>query len=479
MTAPRAASSTASSTRSGATPARVAALAALSERRRRNARMRDLLRSSSALATLSERDRAQACRLALGCVAAQGELDRVIDAHLSPGVHLEPRVRDALELASFELLYLSTPDAVCVSQGVELVRSVSPQAAGLANAVLHRIAEKDVAELAAAQMRVDAGTGDASDMARVGGLPEWLCERALASLGRDRALAWARGALEPSCASVAVNRAVYTSAEAEQLLVAAGCEPESGPLVGSFVLGHPSSLAKSGLVEDVVVLPCDLAAQEVVLATAPKPRARVLEVGQGRGTKTILLEGASVASGGPCEIVAVEIDANKSALASRRMEAAGIAEHVCCCVADGRELGESRGQGLPSEPAEPIVPAGHLEPAIQPALAGTFDVLFVDAPCSGTGTTRRHPELAWSLTPENTSSCVHLELELLHAASACLAPEGVLIYSTCSLLVEEDEEVVDAFLLSPEGEAFVCERAERTTQGSDIHFYARLRRREL
>lgn len=482
MTSSKDVSNTASSASSGATPARVAALAAVSERRRRNARMRDLLRSSPALEALSERDRAQACRLALGCVAARGELDRVIDAHLSPSAHLEPRVRDALELASFELLYLSTPDAVCVSQGVELVRSVSPRAAGLANAVLHRIVDEDVAVLAAAQVRVDAGTGDASDMACVGGLPEWLCERALVSLGRDRALLWARSALEPSCASVAVNRAAYTSTEAEQLLAAAGCEPESGPFAGSFVLGHPSSLAKSGFVEKVVVLPCDLAAQEVVLAAAPEPRARVLEVGQGRGTKTILLEGASVASGGPCEIVSVEIDANKSERASCRMEAAGIAEHVSCCVADGRELGKPRGQSLPSGLAETSAPADQSEqpPASedQSALAGTFDMVFVDAPCSGTGTTRRHPELAWSLSPEDASSCAQLELELLHAASARLAPGGVLIYSTCSLLAEEDEEVVNAFLLSPEGKAFVCECAERTTQGSDIHFYARLRRCE-
>ncbi len=438
-----------------ATAARRSALSLVSERRRRDARARELLRASDELSALSERERAQATRLVLGTVAAEGELDRVIDAHLRRGARLEPRVRDALRLAAFELLYLGTRDDVCVSQGVELVRGVSPRAAGLANAVLRRVVEKDAPALSRARERVVAGAFDARDLARIGALPEWLCARALASLGDGRAAAWAVAALGPAGAWVAANR-VQRGQALLHALEEAGCAPAPGPVPGSYLLGAPARLAPSGLVECVDVLPCDLAAQEVVLAAAPEPGSRVLEVGQGRGTKTVLLEGAAVAAGGPCEIVSVEIDPRKSALAARRMEAAGISEHVRCVAADGRALG---GDDLPD------------------ALLGSFDLVFVDAPCSGSGTLARHPEIAWSLREEALPGLAALQADILRAASTRVAPGGLVVYSTCSILAEEDERVVEALLTGPTGGQFELLDARRTDlPGADTHFVARLRK---
>ena len=439
-----------------ATAARRSALSLVSERRRRDARARELLRASDELSALSERERAQATRLVLGTVAAEGELDCVIDAHLRRGARLEPRVRDALRLAAFELLYLGTRDDVCVSQGVELVRGVSPRAAGLANAVLRRVAEKDAPALSRARERVVAGAFDARDLARIGALPEWLCARALASLGDGRAAAWAVAALGPAGAWVAANR-VQRGQALLHALEEAGCAPTPGPVPGSYLLGAPARLAPSGLVERVDVLPCDLAAQEVVLAAAPEPGSRVLEVGQGRGTKTVLLEGAAVAAGGPCEIVSVEIDPRKSELAARRMAAAGISEHVRCVVADGRALA---GEGLPD------------------ALLGSFDLVFVDAPCSGSGTLARHPEIAWSLREEALPGLAALQTDILRAASTRVAPGGLVVYSTCSVLAEEDERVVEALLTGPTGGQFELLDARRTDlPGADTHFVARLRKR--
>ena len=288
-----------------ATEARRRALALLGERRRRDARARDLLRASSELDELSERDRGFAVRLVMGVTAAQGELDRVIESHLRRGAKLEPRVRDALRLAAFDLLYLGARPDVGVNQGVELVRGVAPRAAGLANAVLRRVAEKDVATLAASRGRVADGSFSAADLARVGALPKWLCERAMASLDAGEAAAWAERALEPAASWVAVNRARTEGESLFRMLEEAGCNPEEGPLPGSVLLGALAGLAASGLVESVDVLPCDLAAQEVALSCEPAPGERVLEVGQGRGTKTVLLEGAAVAAGGPCQIVAL------------------------------------------------------------------------------------------------------------------------------------------------------------------------------
>ncbi len=415
--------------------ARRVALALAGERRRRGARARDFLRGSDALSELDERDRGLAVRLVMGVTAAEGTLDAMIDGHLRRGAKLEPRVRDALRIAVFELVYLGTRSDVAVSQGVELVRSVAPRAAGLANAVLRRVAEEDVAAVATARERVGSGAFDVRDLALVGALPEWLAGRV-----GTRALT----ALAPAAPWVAAN---LVKGNPFDSLREAGCEPQEGPLPRSLRLGAPSRLAPSGLVESAAVIPCDLAAQEVALACAPLPGERVLEVGQGRGTKTLLLQNAAVAVGGPCEITAVELSPRKSKLATRRMETAGVADHVSCVCADGRALPED---------------------------LGTFDLVFLDAPCSGTGTLARHPEIAWSLSPEAPAELAVLQAELLASAAAHVSPGGRLVYATCSVLAEENDAVIQAFLASPAGAGFELVHSGLTEVpgSSDTHFHA-------
>lgn len=131
----------------------------------------------------------------------------------------------------------------------------------------------------------------------MGGLPIWLCEAALGALGREGAASYAEDALAPALPTVAANRCRHSEAEAVSLLREAGCDPASGALPGSILLGRMARLAPSGLVDAVDVLPCDYAAQEVALLARPRPGSRVLEVGQGRGTKTVLLESVACAAG--------------------------------------------------------------------------------------------------------------------------------------------------------------------------------------
>lgn len=426
--------------------ARRAALKLFAECRRREARARDVLRDSAAVAALDPRDRALATRLVLGTVVARGELDRVVTSHLKARSKLEPLVRDALRIAAFELLYLDTPDEVAVSQGVELVRFASRRAAGLANAVLRRVAEEDEPALADARARLDSGAFEVVDLQRVGGLPTWLARRVLADRGAADAAAYAHRALEPAGPAVAANLAKRGADECSDLLSQAGCEPVAGPVRGSFVLGRQAALAGSGLVGSCDVLPCDLAAQSVVadvLAFAG-PGPRVLEVGQGRGTKSVLL------AAGASSLVSVEVDPHKSELAARRMAAAGVADRVECVCDDGRSLGKVEGE---------------------------FDLVFVDAPCSGTGTLSRHPEIAWSLKEASIEELAGLQLQILRTSARRVAPCGSLAYSTCSVLRTEDEDAVAAFLASGEGVGFTLASEGLTDQpNSDRHFLALLRR---
>ena len=233
-----------------ASPARRTALHLLGAQRRRRARARDLMRGAREMETLGRKGRALATRLVLGVNVASGELDRRIDSFVSRPGSLEPRVRDALRLASFELLYLATPRQVAVSQGVELVRGVQPRAARMANAGLRRVAEcrPEVDEAREAVGAVAAGariavTGE--ELSVASGYPTWLVERLVDAVGTYRAAGMCACALEPAPIYAAPGKAGVEGVEG--LLGKAGLEPVASELPGCWRLDMPAGLSRSGL----------------------------------------------------------------------------------------------------------------------------------------------------------------------------------------------------------------------------------------
>ncbi|WP_082911103.1 RsmB/NOP family class I SAM-dependent RNA methyltransferase [Olegusella massiliensis] len=421
-------------------PARIVAFEMVSERRRRGAHMRDLLRTSRAMSGLAPRDRALASRLTLGVTATVGSLDTMIDSHLRHGVHIEPRVRDALRVSCYELCWLDTPTAVVISQGVELVRRVVPRAAGLANAVLHRVSEHDIAAVCEAEHRIYEGSSDllAKDIAIACGMPEPLVYQLLASCGEEVCRECALAHLQPAPVYIATNLAMLSLEEAMRRMQQARLEVQPLAIPGSWQVTNPARLAPSGLVRNALVFPVDLAAQMVARIAGPLPGQHVLEVGQGRGTKTLLLQMAALEQGGLAEIVSIDSEDYKVRLASSRMAVAGVSAHTQNLCFDASQLDS---------------------PQLPTALSGGFDMVFIDAPCSGTGTLRRHPEIVWGLSrasvmAHRADSLPALQLRMLRAASQRVRPGGSLAYATCSLLEQENTGVVRAFLESSEGRSF-------------------------
>ncbi len=415
---------------SQAAPARRAALAAVSDARRRDGRIRDIIRTHAAFGGLSDVDRALATRLAVGAVAARDLTDELIAAHLKRPSSLEPRVADALRISAFELLFLDTPEEVAVSQGVELVRTVAPRAAGLANAVLRRVAEK--------------GTADVDALRAVSALPLWLLDRIRADRGDEAAADLARANLEPA--------PIYVYAPDARPIAPFG--PQRTDVADVYGLADPSGLYGSGLVQSGSVVVSDLAAQRICALVADLAPRTILEVGQGSATKSLILARRCDA-----RITAIDVLPSKVAAARKRIARAGLGGRVTSTVLDGCRLSE---KNLPSE------------------LDGLFDCVLLDAPCSGTGTMRRHPEIASALTPEGVSELAQLQARLLTAAASRVAPGGHLVYATCSVLAEENECVVDAFLESLPGAVFSRSRDDLQTvpaSGScDGHYCAVMKR---
>ena len=107
-----------------------------------------------------------------------------------------------------------------------------------------------------------------------------------------------------------------------------------------------------------------------------------------------------------------------------------------------------------------------------------FDLVFIDAPCSGLGTLRRHPEIRWRITPAHIDDLARTQLALLRSAATCVSVGGTLAYATCTVTRKENFDVVKAFLASPEGSAFAlapiggrsCFAPQLVPGSSDAHF---------
>ncbi|GAV31245.1 tRNA and rRNA cytosine-C5-methylases [Coriobacteriaceae bacterium EMTCatB1] len=415
--------------------------------------------------SLQESDHALAVLLAKGVVRTRGTLDEAI-ARFTRIERLEPQILDVLRLAAFELLFLGTPAHAAVDEAVSAAKRTRPQAASLVNAVLRRVAAN-----AAGFPWGDSST-DRDALARMAGCPRWLVDALFADLGE----APAREALSALAAEPPVYGRVNTLlANRDDALAALSAEgiavEPSPPDDCAFRALEPHAFARSDALGRDLAFACDAAAQYVALQLTASAPQLLVEVGAGRGTKTLVALGRLASRGVAPRLVAIEPNEWRARTLEQRLAHSGV-DAVDVIVADVRDAG-ARG----------------LKP-------GSADAVLVDAPCTGTGTLRRHPEAVWRLTPEDVTRLSSLQREILEAASVFVREGGILVYSTCSVLVAENEDVVNGFLGSAPGATFAPApldpqppaewqrfathdgffRSWPSTDGPDGHFVARLTR---
>jgi 16S rRNA (cytosine967-C5)-methyltransferase len=341
---------------------------------------------SSRFAKLSPVDHGLLTELVMGILRWRTVLDKSIAEHLAqPIAKLDVEVLTALRLGVYQLLFLDRiPAHSAVNESVELVKQARKRsAAGMVNAVLRKI---------------DKGSRDLN----VSSHPDWLVERWTRTYGE--------GAAKQICTYDLVTPKTTIRADSPTVIE----ELERG----AIQLQPATFLTKAYVVEGNIVQTKAFRERRLIIQDEASQLVALL-VGQG----TAILD-CCAAPGGKSRIiaeqnpdsmiVALELHLHRAALL-RKLVAA---DNVRVIAADARQV----------------------------PLDKKFDRVLVDAPCSGTGTLARNPEIKWRLNVEDITRLQAYQLEILSAAMNHVAPHGRLIYSTCSLEPEENERVVEAAL---------------------------------
>ncbi|MGD0348004.1 MAG: transcription antitermination factor NusB [Terracidiphilus sp.] len=395
-------------------PARKAAFRILLAVEGGKAHSDDLLRAKE-VSALAPADRNLATALVLGVLRWQIWLDRQIRPLLKhPNAKLDSEVLIALRLGVFQLQFLDRiPAHAAIDESVELTKHAGHRfAAGLVNAVLRTAARSGAAH----GRPLDEGGGE---LAAVQAHPAWMVDRWSEFYGAETMQAICRhGQSQPRMTIRLESSAV------EEELSKAGVELASGELltaartvVSGDVTATPAFREGLARVQDegsqlIGELAARIAADLVQNQGKNQNQEKILDACAAPGGKTLIL-----AKRNPhVQIVACE--SSQRRLADLRKRLAAYADRVECRLADATELKED----------------------------SAFDFALVDVPCSGTGTLGRNPEIRHRLQLENLPRLAERQRDLLRAALCAVRPGGRVVYATCSLEQEENEQVGAAVL---------------------------------
>lgn len=369
-------------------------------------------------ARLSERDAALAARLAYGTLQNR----RMCDFYLSKYSKIRlgkiaPRVLDTLRMAVYQLTMLDRiPAHAAVGESVNVIRHycrADERTVGFANGVLRAIARD--AE-AGRLPRLDCPDKESYYALRYSH-PEWLIRKLSAQFGQKEAERIAAANNEVAPLSVRVNRLKTTRAQAAAQLAADGFAVTPHETMENILLCAGGDIAAHPLFESGAITVQDAASAACVDALDPQPGAKVVDCCAAPGGKSFYIAERMENTG---KVVSCDIYEHK--LETIRAGAARLGlSNIETRLADGRKR--------------------------QDDLAAWADFVLCDAPCSGLGIIRKKPEIRFK-TDEELAGLPEIQAAILDNCSGYVKPGGTLVYSTCTILRRENQDVVNGFLAS-------------------------------
>jgi 16S rRNA (cytosine967-C5)-methyltransferase len=392
-------------------PARRAAFNILRRVEEEGAYATPLLAASAT--TLSAEDRALSYELVLGVLRWQFWLDRLIEHYaLRKAESLDAPVRRALRLGLYQLRFLSrVPASAVVNESVNLAYiSRLRSAASFINAVLRRATREP-------DYDPSALISDEVEKLAVGSShPAWLIERWIEAFGREETEAFARANNETPPVAFRVVAQLASEDEILDELRAAGAQLSRSEIAPNAWRIQGAAAALQRLAREGKVYLQDEASQLVAHVLGAGANERVLDVCAAPGSKTTHI---ATLTPNLSLIVAGDVHEHRAQLVKKAGERQGI-KTLRVVVHD----------------AETALPFAE----------NLFDRVLVDAPCTGTGTLRRNPEIRWRISASDIRDLAARQKLILARSAQKVRRGGRLVYSTCSVEPEENEEVIASFL---------------------------------
>ena len=392
--------------------ARETALEVLMQVDRANAWSDGSLKRTIAKNKLDSRDAALATRLSYGVIQNKLLLDYYISCYCTQKAEkLESVIRNILRIGGYQILFMDkVPHHAAVNEAVEMTRrSNRPKAAGMVNAVLRKFV--------ANWMNMPALPGTTADYLSIRySHPKWLVQRLMDLLGPEEAEEYLRMNNEIVPTTIQTNLLKTTPEELEKELRQSGVTVEKHPwLPGCFEVSATGDLESLPAFTEGRFMVQDAAARLVAVVAAPEQTANVLDVCAAPGGKSFALAIDMQDQG---QIVSCDIHPHKLQLVEKSAQRLGITS-IRVAQADGREH--------------------------HAAWQQSADLVVADVPCSGLGIIRKKPDIRYK-NPKELAQLPEIQKAILENAATYVCPGGTLIYSTCTVLPEENEQVTEEFL---------------------------------
>jgi 16S rRNA (cytosine967-C5)-methyltransferase len=358
-------------------------------------------------ARLSAPDRALATELVYGVLKQRRRLDFALAAQAPRGLKkLDERVLDALRIGAYQILFLRVPAHAAVDDAVGAVKKIrGAKLAGFANALLRALAQKGEPEHAPLGVRCSA--------------PDWLVDDAVRRFGRDEAAAFLTALNAPAPLWLRANTLRASRDEAMRAVAAERPDATLAPspvVPEAFRVDGAGDVAQLAAFAEGLVTAQDVAAQRIARLVEPRAGERILDACAGVGGKSTHL--AALAGDG------ARIDS--ADLSERKLELGRDLAH---------RLGVTSTTSIRCDLSDPRAP-----------LAAAYDRVLLDAPCSGLGVLRRHPEAKWRRTPGDAAELAALQARILDALAPRVRPGGVFVYSVCTYTDEEGPRQLERFV---------------------------------
>jgi len=394
---------------------RFAALQALERIQKGGAYSNLLLNEEIKKGQLSAKDSRLLTELVYGTVSRQLLLEFYLKPFIANAKKIDAWVKLLLELSIYQLYFLDRiPDHAILNEAVDIAKVRGNVGIGkFVNGVLRNIKRQGLPDTATIDDPIKRLATQIS-------MPQWLTKRLVEEIGMEQTKQLGISLFSPSQVSLRVDTRKITRKQAVESLAQEGIEAIESAISEYGIIAKKGFVAKSQLFSEGLLTIQDESSMLVAPALQIEKQHQILDACAAPGGKTTHIASFLDAQENG-QVTALDIHKQKVRLIEENAIRMHVEDVVKTKELDARKVNNTFAQS-------------------------SFDRILVDAPCSGLGLMRRKPDIKYVKKPEDLQSLRTIQLEILESVAPSLKPSGILVYSTCTILPEENQEVVKQFL---------------------------------